>query len=124
MPCVPGAVYQEVPMKKTFQLHVQGKHPERLLEAIKHEIRKYIKRERRRDLPEGVDFWDFDCKFGTTLETAEVVHLNDITVRMDEVAQAQGSQCYVEILAKHGVRKPRAVGDETAHHTHHEEDND
>ncbi len=122
--CVSGAVYQEVPMKKTFQLHVEGKHPERLLEAIKHEIRKYIKRERRRDLPEGVDFWDFDCKFGATQETAEVVHLNDITVRMDEVALAQGTQCYVEILAKHGMRKPRAVSDAVEPHTHHEEDND
>ena len=111
-------------MKKTFQLHVEGKHPERLLEAIKHEIRKYVKRERRRDLPEGVDFWDFDCKFGTALETAEVVHLNDITVRMDDVALAQGTQCYVEILAKHGVRKPRAAGDDAATHTPHEEDND
>ena len=111
-------------MKKTFQLHVEGKHPERLLEAIKHEIRKYVKRERRRDLPEGVDFWDFDCKFGTTQETAEVVHLNDITVRMDEVAQALGTQCYVEILATHGVRKLRAVGDDAATHTPHTEDND
>ena len=121
---VTGVVYRKVSMKKTFQLHVEGKHPERLLEAIKHEVRKYVKRERRRDLPEGVDFWDFDCKFGTTQETAEVVHLNDITVRMDEVARAQGSQCYVEILAKHGVRKPRAVGDDAAAHSPREEDND
>ena len=35
-------------MKKTFQLQVEGKHPERLLEAIKHDIRKYLKRERPR----------------------------------------------------------------------------
>jgi hypothetical protein len=53
-----------------------------------------------------------------------VVHLNDITVRMDEVALAQGTQCYVEILAKHGMRKPRAVSDAVEPHTHHEEDND
>jgi len=57
-------------MKKTFQLQVEGKHPDRLLEAIKHDIRKYLKRERRRDLPEGADFWDFDCKFGLTEDTA------------------------------------------------------
>jgi hypothetical protein len=57
-------------MKKTFQLQVEGKHPERLLEAIKHDIRKYLKRERRRDVPEGADFWDFDCKFGLTEEAA------------------------------------------------------
>ena len=34
-------------MKKTFPLKAEGKNPERLLEATKHEIRKYIKRERR-----------------------------------------------------------------------------
>ncbi|MFY8042823.1 MAG: DUF6172 family protein, partial [Rhodoferax sp.] len=42
-------------MKKTFSLAVEGKHPDRLLDAIKHEIRKYFKRERNRSLPEGVD---------------------------------------------------------------------
>ena len=43
-------------MRKTFPLRAEGKHPDRVLEAVKHEIRKYIKRERRRDLPEGADF--------------------------------------------------------------------
>ena len=57
-------------MKKTFQLQVEGKHPDRLLEAIKHDIRKYLKRERRRDVPAGADFWDFDCKFGLTEDTS------------------------------------------------------
>ena len=42
-------------MRKTFQLHVEGKNLDRVLDAVKHEIRKYIKRERRRDLPEGAD---------------------------------------------------------------------
>lgn len=97
-------------MKKTFQLQVEGKHPDRLLEAIKHEIRKYIARERRRALPAGVDFWDFDCKFGASEETAEVVHLEAITERINAVVQAAGTQFYVEILAKHGIRKPRPVG--------------
>ncbi|MDP2324078.1 MAG: DUF6172 family protein, partial [Gammaproteobacteria bacterium] len=66
-------------MKKTFPLTAEGKNPERLLEATKHEIRKYIKRERRRALPEGVDFWDFNCKFGATEAAAEVVHLAELT---------------------------------------------
>ena len=47
-------------MRKIFELRPEGKHPDRVLEAVKHEIRKYIKRERRRDLPEGAHFWDFD----------------------------------------------------------------
>jgi Family of unknown function (DUF6172) len=98
-------------MKKTFQLQVEGKHPERLLEAIKHDIRKYLKRERRRDLPEGADFWDFDCKFGLTEETANVVHLANVITCIDNAAKEQAQQFYVEILAKHGVRAKRPAGE-------------
>ena len=98
-------------MKKTFQLQVEGKHPDRLLEAIKHEIRKYIKRERRRVLPEGADFWDFDCRFGTAEEAAEVVHLSAITGLIDGVVKEGGRQFYVELLAKPGQRKARPAGE-------------
>lgn len=98
-------------MRKTFQLQVEGKHPDRLLEAIKHEIRKYIKRERRRELPEGADFWDFDCKFGTAEESAEVVHLSAITGLIDGVVKDGGKQFYVEVVAKPGKRKPRPAGE-------------
>jgi hypothetical protein len=94
-------------MKKTFPLHIEGKNPDRLLEATKHEIRKYVKRERRRPLPEGVDFWDFDCQFGASQEAATVVHLSEITGLIDALVQGGGTQFYVEILAKHGQRKPR-----------------
>jgi len=97
-------------MKKTFQLAQEGKNPDRLLEATKHEIRKYIKRERRRALPEGVDFWDFDCKFGPTQESAAVAHLAELMPLIDGVATSGGTQFYVEILAKHGHRKPREPG--------------
>ena len=95
-------------MKKTFLLRPEGKHPDRVLDATKHEIRKYLKRERRRALPEGADYWDFDCKFGLTPETAQVVHLASLIACMDAAAKEAVAQCYVEILAKQGVRSPRA----------------
>lgn len=94
-------------MKKTFSLAVEGKNPARLLEATKHEIRKYIKRERRRDLPAGVDFWDFDCRFGPSAEEAAATHLAEITPQIDALVLSGGTQFYVEILAKHGHRKAR-----------------
>jgi len=97
-------------MKKTFSLRVEGKNPERLLDATKHEIRKYIKRERRRALPEGVDFWDFDCRFGANADTAQITHIAELTPLIDALVQGGGTQFYVEILAKHGHRKPRAQG--------------
>lgn len=101
-------------MKKTFQLRIEGRHPDRLVEAIKHEIRKYIRRERRRDLPEGADFWDFDCKFGSSANDASVVHLAEITTRIDTTVREGGQQFYVEILARHGHRTPRPVADAPA----------
>ena len=101
-------------MKKTFPLTVEGKNPDRLLEATKHEIRKYIKRERRRALPEGVDFWDFDCKFGTTPETATVAHIAELTPLIDALVKSQGTQFYVEILAKPGHRTLRDKPDAQA----------
>ncbi len=97
-------------MKKTFQLNIEGKNRDRVLDAVKHEIRKTIKRDRRRALPEGVDYWDFDCKFGATSEAAEVVHLATLTALIDAVAKEAGSQFYVEILVKPGHRKPRPEG--------------
>ena len=94
-------------MEKTFSLAIEGKNAYRLLEATKHEIRKYIKRERRRALPEGVDFWDFDCKFGSSAETATVAHIAELTPLIDALVKSQGTQFYVEILAKPGHRMLR-----------------
>jgi hypothetical protein len=97
-------------MRKIFPLTQEGRHRDRVLEAVKHEIRKYLKRERRRDLPEGVDFLDFDCRVGATKETAEAVHLSALMSHLDAVAREGGEQAYVEVLAKPGVRRPRPPG--------------
>ncbi|MDD2844946.1 MAG: DUF6172 family protein [Rhodoferax sp.] len=95
-------------MKKTFQLNIEGKNRDRVLEATKHEIRQYIKRERRKTLPEGVDFWDFDCQFGTRPDNAQGVHLATLTALIDAVALAGGEAFYLELLAKPGHRGARA----------------
>lgn len=96
-------------MRKTYPLHVEGRHPDRVLDAVKHDVRKYLKRERRRDLPEGVDYWDFDCKVGDSKDSAAVVHLSALIGGIDEVAKAQAAQVYVEVLATHGKRKLRPM---------------
>ena len=94
-------------MKKTFPLRIEGKHPDRVLDAVKHEIRKYVKRERRRDVPAGADYWDFDCKFGLAPESAEAIHLNGIVPAIDAAAKEGAESFYVEILAKPGHRKAK-----------------
>ncbi len=92
-------------MRKTYQLQIEGKHPDRVLDAIKHDIRKYVKRQRRVPLPEGVDYWDFDCKFGLSAEVAAPTHFGNLLDQIDTAASEGASGFYVELLAKHGVRK-------------------
>jgi hypothetical protein len=99
-------------VKKTFKLNIEGKNRDRVLEATKHEIRKYVKRQRRVPLPEGVDFWDFDCRFGTSEETATVVHFATITSLIDAVAKEGGEAFYLELLVKDGLRSARPAGTE------------
>ncbi len=99
-------------MKKTFKLNIEGKNRDRVLDAVKHDIRKYVKRQRRVALPEGVDFWDFDCRFGATEESAEVVHFATIMPLVDAVAKEGGDSFYLELLAKAGHRTARPVAPE------------
>ena len=104
-------------MRKIFELRPEGKHPDRALEAVKHEIRKYMKRERRRDLPEGAHFWDFDCRFGADKDSAQTVHPAELIGALDALVKEGAVQCYVELLAKPGVRQPRAPGSAPDHAT-------
>ena len=96
-------------MRKTFALETPGKHPDRVLEATKHEIRKYVQRERRKPLPAGADFWDFDCRVGAAAENAEGVHLAALTERIDALVQEGRKDFYVEVLARPATRNPRAA---------------
>jgi hypothetical protein len=91
-------------MKKNFPMQIEGKNPDRVLEAVKHEIRKYFKRERNRALPKEVDFWDFDCKVGLTAESAEHVKVSAVVEGVDALTKEGAASVYVEILSKHGVR--------------------
>ena len=93
-------------MKKTYPLRVEGKHPDRVLDAVKHDIRKYFKRERSRPVPAGADFWDFDCRVGASADSAEAVRVGGVIEAVDALARAGAAAVYVEILSKHGVRVP------------------
>lgn len=101
-------------MKKTYPLTLEGRHPDRVLDAVKHDIRKYLKRERRRPLPEGVDFLDFDCRFGLNAETAQSAALSALIGLVDAAARDGASQVYVELLAKPGHKLRRPPSDDAA----------
>ncbi|MEA3419473.1 MAG: DUF6172 family protein [Campylobacterota bacterium] len=93
-------------MKKIFKLQEENKKPERTLEATKHEIRKYVKRERKKKLPDKETmFWDFDCRFGQNSDEAQSLSFDEIIKALDKAYEAKWDQCYIEIMAR-AVEKP------------------
>ena len=96
-------------MKKTFRLTHPKIKVARLFESVKYDVRRYIKRERKKELPEGADFWDFDCKFGASAENSEVIHVAELDKFIDGAEEQQLKSFYVEILAKprHRTKKPK-----------------
>ncbi|MBT6279399.1 MAG: hypothetical protein HOI94_04850, partial [Candidatus Thioglobus sp.] len=73
------------------------------------ELKKYIKRERNKTLPEDVDFWDFDCRFGANEASCDTIHVSEINKVISE-ADTEGLETFfLEVLAKPGKRtkKPK-----------------
>jgi hypothetical protein len=93
-------------MKKTFPLKLPGKADLRVIEMVKNDLRKYVKRERRKALPEGFDRWNFRCKIGPDRDQAADCELDHLNPALDAIANAGGAQAYVEILAEPGNRVP------------------
>lgn len=92
-------------MKKTFKLTHEKLNPDRHVDAIKHEVKKYIKRERRRKLPDKSDYWDFACRFGADELTSDDIHLSEINASIDWAVSEQLPSFYLEIIAKPGYRE-------------------
>jgi len=92
-------------MKKVFKLQVENKNPERQLEAVKNEIRKYLKRERKKKLPEDAIYWDFECRFGEEAEKSTSVIVSALIGEVDKAHINKWSSCYVEIIAKASMKK-------------------
>ena len=97
-------------MKKRFQLTVEGRNRDRLLDASKHEVRKYVASQRRAALPAGVDYWDFACSFGSTEADAAPVHFATLIGHMDAAGKAGADAFFVSILGCPGVRKAKPQG--------------
>ena len=94
-------------MRKTFSFTDTAHKSPQAVASVKHTVRKYLKRERRKSLPEDVDFWDFDCKVGADEASAATVNVRDLIPGIDGVAEAGAEAVYIEILVKPGVRVHR-----------------
>ncbi len=95
-------------MKKIFKLTAENKKPERVLDSIKYDIRRYLKRERKKKLPEDATFWDFECAFGKSSTDKEETTTSEIINALDKASEENWSECYVEIISK-AVTKERKV---------------
>ena len=91
-------------MRKTFPLEVPGLKPPRVIDSIKNEVRKYLKRERRKILPDEADFWDFSCQIGPDSDSPKAAHVKEINAAIDTAARENWNAIYIEILAKPGRR--------------------
>ena len=93
-------------MKKTFDLKSSDLPVQRQLDAIKGKVNKYLKRERRKKLTDGVDFWDFDCRIGLSVDTCKTIHPAELSKAIDAFVKENEdlASFYLEVLAKPGVR--------------------
>jgi hypothetical protein len=87
-------------LKKIFELQAANKKPERVSDSIKNELRKYLKRERKKKLPENALFWEFECRFGQTSDTAESLSASELIKALDRAYAADWERCYIEIISK------------------------
>lgn len=88
-------------MKKVFKIQQEKLKPERAVDAIKNELRKYVKREKNKDLPnKKTMYWDFDCKFGKSSEEAKPMSFEDIFTALNSVVEAEWTECYIEVITK------------------------
>ena len=94
-------------MKKQFPLTSPNHQPARVVEQIKSDIRKYLKRERKKPLAEGVDFWDFACKVGHGDLAPEVKHVEEVVPAIDQAAASACGSVYIEIIATPGHRQKK-----------------
>ena len=94
-------------MKKTFPLTAPGKDDARVRDKIRHELNKYVRRERQKTVPEGFASWTFDCRVGRDATTAAPRPLKEVGGAIDELATSGATDVYVEIVARPEARPPR-----------------
>ena len=74
--------------------------PARLVEQIKSEVKKYLKRERNKSLPEDHDYWGFNCRSGQASDSANVCHEKEIGKSLDHALAEGWETVYLEILVE------------------------
>jgi hypothetical protein len=98
-------------MKKTNELSHPKIKVARLIEPSKHDIKKYMKRERRKELPKGANFWGFDCKYGVDEASAKEVHVGEINKLIDDAERQELPSFYLEIRSNPLTSTKQTIAD-------------
>ena len=85
-------------MKKTFPLQHPAKADARVRDAIRHEVNKYVGRERRKPLPPETDLRVFSCRVGADEASAAPQELAAVSSAIDAVAAAGAKAVFIEIV--------------------------
>ncbi|MGH1441641.1 MAG: DUF6172 family protein [Cellvibrionaceae bacterium] len=101
-------------MKRTFKLDHPKIKVARMVDSAKHEIKKFLKKERKKPLPSGAKYWGFDCRFGQSEDSAVEIPLSSLTQHIDELVANNIMTMYVELTAK-AIENGQNV-DATPHH--------
>jgi len=96
-------------MNKTYKLIEEKRDKDRVVEAIKHEVRKYIKREKNKPLPTGVDFWKLECKISKDSNELAFVEFQNLINTIDILVSEEAEVLNIEILSFEGIRKPKEI---------------
>jgi len=91
-------------MRKTFPLHLPDKTDSQVMTALQLTLNKYVKRERRKPLPEGARGWTLLCRLGTSQETAQPCEWPNVHSGIQAIARAEHPEVYVEIIAAPSMR--------------------
>lgn len=108
-------------MKKTFVLSHPKMAYQRIIENVKNDVKKHIKQERNKTLPENVDFWGFDCKFGQNADKAKPIHEGDINRCISSAQSQHWKSLYLEVVAVPKTRTRRQDIEVDAEHNEDEE---
>ncbi len=101
-------------MNKTYKLIEEKRNKDRVVEAIKHDVRKYIKREKNKSLPTGVDFWKLECKISKDSDELAVIEFQNLIKTIDTLVSEDAEILNIEILSFEGIKKPKEIVEQDA----------
>lgn len=94
-------------MIRRYQL-TGGRHkPARVLDTVRGDVNKFIKREREKPLPAGKDFWDFECAFGKNADEMKPSHVKTLAKDIDIAADENWDSILVELTPQSRARQKK-----------------